>query len=30
MSDYYGKDRQEKEQETGNSGQEPWWNNVSQ
>lgn len=30
MGDYYGKDRQEKEQETGNSGQEPWWNNVSQ
>ena len=30
MSDYYGKDRQEKEQATGNSGQEPWWNNVSQ
>ena len=30
MSDYYGKDRQEKEQKTGTSGQEPWWNNVSQ
>lgn len=30
MSDYYGKDRQEKEQQTGNNGQEPWWNNVSQ